>query len=301
VVVFATLRRWLSGWRLLGVLAFLAVVAWLALREVPDGRLHVFFLDVGQGDAIFVQTPDGRQVLIDGGPDPTALLTELGAVMPFWDRSLDLVVLTHPDADHITGLLAVLDRYQVARILDTAPTDAAPLAAAWRERVAKSGVPRAIAQRGQRIPLGEVMLTVLHPGARPLSGTGADDNNNSAVLRIDYGPTSLLLTGDAEREAEADMIRAGLPLQADVLKVGHHGSKASTSAPFLAAVAPRTAVIQVGAGNDYGHPAPDILKLLKAARVDVFRTDLNGRVEAVSDGRQLSVRATRRSSALDPP
>ena len=291
--MFAALRRWFSGWRLLGVLAFLAIVAWLALRQLPDGRLHVYFLDVGQGDAILVQTPDGRQILIDGGPNPTALLSELGAVLPFWDRSLDLVVLTHPDGDHLTGLLAVLDRYQVGRVLDTSQTDTAPLAAAWRERLTKGNIPRTIARRGMRIPLGDVMLTVLNPSSKPLTGTASDENNNSIVLRIDYGPTSLLLTGDAESEAEADMIKAGLPLQADVLKVGHHGSNGSTSAPFLAAVTPSEAVIQVGAENNFGHPAREVLKRLMDARAEILRTDTNGRIEAVSDGRTLSMKVSR--------
>jgi competence protein ComEC len=290
--VFAALRRWLSGWRLLGVLAFLAIVAWLALRQLPDGRLHVYFLDVGQGDAILMQTPDGRQVLIDGGPNPTALLSELSAVLPYWDHNLDLVVLTHPDGDHLTGLLSVLDRYQVGRVLDTSQTDAAPLATAWRERLAKSHIPRTMAQRGMRIPLGDVMLTVLHPSSKPLTGT-ASDNNNSIVLRIDYGPTSLLLTGDAESEAEADMIKAGLPLQADLLKIAHHGSNGSTSVPFLTAVVPREAVIQVGADNGFGHPAGEVLKRLMDARAEIRRTDRNGRIEAVSDGRKLSVKVSR--------
>ena len=291
--MFAVLRRWFSGWRLLGVLAFLVIVAWLALRQLPDGRLHVYFLDVGQGDATLVQTPDGRQILIDGGPNPTALLSELSAVLPFWDRSLDLVVLTHPDGDHLTGLLAVLDRYQVGRVLDTSQTDAASLAAAWRERLAKGNIPRTTAQRGMRIPFGDVMLTVLHPSSKPLTGTASDDNNNSIVLRIDYGPTSLLLTGDAESEAEADIIKAGLPLQADVLKIGHHGSNGSTSAPFLVAVTPSEAVIQVGADNSFGHPAREVLKRLMDARAEILRTDTNGRIEAVSDGRKLSVKVSR--------
>jgi competence protein ComEC len=296
--VFVALRRWLSGWRLLGVLAFLAIVSWLALRQPPDSRLHVYFLDVGQGDAILLQTPDDRQILIDGGPNPAALLSELSAVMPFWDRSLDLVVLTHPDGDHLTGLLAVLDRYQVARVLDASQIDAAPLAATWRERLAKMHIPRTIAQRGMRIPLGDVMLTVLHPGSKPLTGTASDDNNNSIVLRIDYGPTSLLLTGDAESEAEADMVKAGLPLQADLLKIAHHGSNGSTSAPFLMAVTPREAVVQVGAENSFGHPAREVLKRLSDAQAEILRTDQNGRIEAVSDGRKLSVKPSRRLIAI---
>jgi competence protein ComEC len=293
----AALKRQLAGWRGLIPLAIVAALIWLALYGLPDGRLHVYFLDVGQGDAILILAPDGRQILVDGGPSPTALLNELGAVLPFWDRSLDLVVLTHPDSDHITGLIPLLDRYRVGRVLDTRQTDAAPLAAAWRERLARGDIERTIAQRGARIPVGQAVLTVLNPGPTPLTGTASDDNNNAIVLRVDYGQTSLLLTGDAETEAEAEMLKAGLPLKADLLKAGHHGSKGSTSAPFLAAVAPRVAVIQVGAENSFGHPHPDVLKRLAAAGIEVFRTDQHGRIEAVSDGRQFQTKTARKPAS----
>ncbi len=224
-----TIKKWLSGWRLVGILALLAIVAWLALRGLPDGRLHVYFLDVGQGDAILVQAPDGRQILVDGGPSPTALLNELGDVLPFWDRSLDLVVLTHPDGDHITGLIPLLDRYRVAQVLDVPQSDTAPEAAPWRERLAALGIPRTLGQRGMRLPVGNLGITVLNPDPTPLTGTASDDNNNAIVLRLDYDKTSFILTGDAEGDAEADMIAAGQPLRADVLKVGHHGSNGASS------------------------------------------------------------------------
>jgi competence protein ComEC len=285
------LKKWLSGWRWVGLLALVAVTAWLALRGLPDGQLHVYFLDVGQGDAILVAAPDGRQILVDGGPSPTALLNELGAVLPFWDRSLDLVVLTHPDGDHITGLIPLLERYRVGQVLDVPQSDTAPDAATWLENLAKHGVPRTYAQRGMRLPVGDLTLTVLNPGATPLTGTASDGNNNAAVLRLDYGQTSLLLTGDAEQEAEADMLAAGLPLRADVLKVGHHGSNGSSSLPFLAAVTPRLAVIEVGTDNTFGHPHPDVLKRL--AGVEVLRTDRNGRIEVVSDGKRVWTKTTR--------
>ncbi len=294
------LKQQLSGWRWVAALAFLAALAWLALRGLPDGKLHVYFLDVGQGDAILIQAPDGRQILVDGGPSPTALLNELGAVLPFWDRSLDLVVLTHPDGDHITGLIPALDRYRVARILDTHLADTAPLAGAWREGLARHQIARTVAERGMRIPVGQMQLTVLHPGPRPLKGTASDDNNNAIVLRLDYGQTSLLLTGDAESEGEADMIKAGMPLRAELLKVGHHGSKGATSASFLAAVAPRLAVIQVGAENSFGHPHPDILKRLAEARVEILRTDQHGRIEVISDGRTLQIKSIRQAPIQTP-
>ena len=283
----SALKKWLSGWRLVGILALVAVVVWLALRGLPDGRLHVYFLDVGQGDAILVQAPDGRQILVDGGPSPTALLNELGDVLPFWDRSLDLVVLTHPDGDHITGLIPLLDRYRVEQVLDVRQSDTAPEAAPWLEEMAALSVPRTLVQRGMRLPVGDLSVTVLHPGSTQLTGTASDDNNNAVVLRLDYGQTSLILTGDAESEAEADMVAAGLPLHADVLKVGHHGSNGASSPVFIAAVAPRLAVIPVGADNKFGHPHPAVLERLKG--VEVLRTDLNGRIEVVSDGQRLSV------------
>jgi len=287
----SSLKKWFSGWRLVGVLVLVAIVAWLALRGLPDGRLHVYFLDVGQGDAILVQAPDGRQILIDGGPSPTALLNELGAVLPFWDHSLDLVVLTHPDGDHITGLIPLLDRYRVAQVLDVPQSDTASEATPWRERLAALGIPRTLAQRGMRLPVGDLGITVLNPGPTLLTGTVSDDNNNAAVLRLDYGGTSLILTGDAESEAEADMIAAGLPLRADVLKVGHHGSNGASSPAFIAAVAPRLAVIQVGAENTFGHPHPAVLERLGG--VEVLRTDQNGRIEVVSDGQRVWTKTER--------
>ena len=285
------LRRVFSGWRAIGLLALVAATIWLALPGLPDGRLHVYFLDVGQGDAILIRAPDGRQILVDGGPSPTALLNELGAVLPFWDRSLDLVVLTHPDGDHITGLIPLLDRYRVAQVLDVSQSEAAPEAGPWRARLAQFGMPRFLAQRGMRLPVGGLALTVLNPGPALLTGTASDDNNNAIVLRLDYGGTAFLLTGDAEREAEEAMIAAGLPLRADVLKIGHHGSAGASSPAFLAAVAPRIAVIQVGAENTFGHPHPDVLARL--AGIEILRTDQRGRIEVISDGKKLWVKTER--------
>lgn len=285
------MKRVFSGWQWVALLGLLAATVWLAARGLPDGKLHIHFLDVGQGDAILLVAPDGRQVLVDGGPSPTTLLNELGAVLPFWDRSLDLVVLTHPDGDHITGLIPLLDRYRVAQVLDVPQSDIAPEAVPWLERLRAHDVPRSYALRGMRLPVGDVLLTVLHPGPDPLTGTASDDNNNAIVLRVDYGRFSVLLTGDAEREAEEALIAAGLPLRADVLKVGHHGSNGSTSAVFIAAVRPRLAVISVGQGNPFGHPHPTVLERL--AGIEVLRTDQRGRIEVISDGERMWVKTAR--------
>lgn len=287
----AWLKQAVSGWRWVALLGLLAAVAWLAARGLPDGRLHVYFLDVGQGDAILIVAPDGRQVLVDGGPSPTALLNELGAVLPFWDRSLDLVVLTHPDGDHITGLIPLLDRYRVVQVLDVPQSDAAPEAVPWLERLQAHGIARVYALRGMRLPVGDLLISVLHPGPEPLTGTASDDNNNAIVLRLDFGRFSVLLTGDAEREAEEALIAAGLPLHADVLKVGHHGSNGSTSTAFVVAVQPRLAVISVGRGNPFGHPHPAVLERL--AGIEIWRTDQHGRIEVASDGVKMWVKTAR--------
>ena len=279
------MRKLVTGWRGLLALAFLAAIGWAALRGLPDGRLHVWFLDVGQGDAILIQTPRGEQILVDGGPSPSALAAELGAVMPFWDRSLDLVVLTHPDSDHAAGLIPLFARYSVAAALD-ALADGDPSAAAWIDATANT--PRQRATRGAQIKADGALLTVLNPPAIPTGETGNDD---SVVLRLEYGATSLLLAGDAEADAEHEMLASGARLRADVLKVGHHGSNAGTSPGFLAAVQPRLAVISVGADNRFGHPAPEVVARLQGARV--LRTDQRGRIELVSDGTNWKVSCER--------
>ncbi|MGE5603257.1 MAG: ComEC/Rec2 family competence protein [Nitrososphaerales archaeon] len=279
------MRKLVTGPRLVLALAFLAVIGWAALRGLPDGRLHVWFLDVGQGDAILIQAPDGQQILVDGGPSPSALLDQLGEVLPFWDRSLDLVVLTHPDADHVSGLIPLFDRYRVATAVDAAkPGEKA--AEPWLAATSAAHVSRQKAGRGLRLAAGAVVLTALNPTAGSVQVDHG--NNGSVVLRLDYGKTSLLLMGDAEGDAEQDMLSAGLVLRADVLKVGHHGSEASTSAQFLAAIQPQLAVISVGADNRFGHPAPELLRRLEG--IEVLRTDERGRIELRSDGQRWTFR-----------
>jgi competence protein ComEC len=282
------MRKLVTGWRLILALVFLVAVAWAALRGLPDGRLHVWFLDVGQGDAVLIQTPDGTQVLVDGGPSPSALFGQLGEVLPFWDRSLDLVVLTHPDSDHMAGLIPLLERYRVTTVVDSVAANE-PGANAWLAAVGEAGVARQVAARGMELRAGSALMTVLHPAADPaLIDAGNDD---SIVLRLQYGATSALFTGDAEAGAEGAMVSSLPLLKADVLKVAHHGSASGTSARFVAAVAPQLAVISVGAENRFGHPAPEVLDRLRGAKV--LRTDQRGRIELESDGMGWIVRSER--------
>ncbi len=273
---------------LLGVAALLV---WWAVMTQPDGRLHVWFLDVGQGDGILIQTPGGRQVLVDGGPQPARLLSELGAVMPFWDRSLDMVILTHPDSDHMDAQVEAIRRFHVGQAVTSAPGAAQAECAPWHAALADRNTPLTTLHAGGWIDLGDgVALWVLWPPSTPIGGDEAD-NENSLVVKVIYGDFSALLTGDTGTASEAYWLATGAPLASTVLKVGHHGSAASTSPAFVGAVNPQLAVIQVGEGNRYGHPAPTVLETL--AGCNVLRTDQVGRVHLTSDGRVVTL-ATQR-------
>lgn len=275
------------GTAALGLAGAALALAWLAVAQLPDGRLHVAFLDVGQGDAILVTTPQGQQVLIDSGPSPSALTAALGDEMPFWDRSLDVVVLTHADADHLTGLLEALARYDVDTWLDNGLAGDDALYGQCQALLEAEGAVRHTVAAGDRLNLGQgIALEVLHPppGGMP----GRDSNDNSVVLRLAWGQASFLLTGDVEARGEELLLRSGRPLAAQVLKVAHHGSGGSSGAEFLAAVAPRFAVISVGEDNDFGHPAPAVLaRLADLGETTVLRTDQEGTVEFVTDGSRL--------------
>lgn len=276
------------GSRRLGALAFaalfflvLSAVSWGALVSTTGEKyLSVSFLDVGQGDAIFIETPLGSQVLIDGGRG-SDVLRELSTVMPFWDRSIDIVVATHPDADHIGGLVEVLERFDVEYIVETDVENDTPVYRAYREVLERRGPERIVPARGTRIEIDETAtLTVLSREVVAAS----DTNDASIVMRLDYGETSFLFTGDATKFIEVELLEFHELLDTDVLKVGHHGSSTSTSAAFVSAVSPDIAVISVGKDNSYGHPTGEVLTTLEGAGAAIYRTDEDGTVRLISNG-----------------
>ena len=273
-------------------MAVAAAILWARVVGGPDGLLHVHFLDVGQGDSILVVTPLGRQVLIDGGPDGDLVSQALADALPGGDRSLDLVVMTHLDSDHSGGLLDVLDRYSVGAVL-AGPQPGGDSGAAWDQRLAQHGITPLEVHAGHAIELEQgVRLQVLNP---QLEGAFGDSNNDSVVMRLTYGELSVLVTADIEREAEERLVASGAELHSSVLKVGHHGSGTSTTERFLDAVDPAITVVSSGAGNPYGHPAPEVVERLEEAvgPANVFRTDHHGEVEVISDGESVWVKTER--------
>ena len=275
-------------------LLIVAILVWSVVLTMPDEKLHVSFLDVGQGDAILIQTPNGQNILIDGGPDPQKINLELSKKLPFWDRTIDLVVCTQPQADHITGLVDVLQRYKVKQALEPGVSYNSSIYEEWLRLVEDKGIEYNIARAGQEIDLGNgIKLEVLNPPASLWEGTDDDVNNNGVVLRLTWNKVSFLFTADIREEAEFELIGQRANLKSTVLKVAHHGSKTSTTSQFLAAVDPEVAVISVGEDNPFGHPSPEVMERLidTLGEDNVYRTDEDGTIEFITDGEKLWVRA----------
>ncbi|OGO21722.1 MAG: DNA internalization-related competence protein ComEC/Rec2, partial [Chloroflexi bacterium RBG_16_51_9] len=277
-------------------LSVAAILVWITVFTVPDGNLHASFLDVGQGDASLFQR-GSQQVLIDGGPTPEAITLGLGKEMPFWDRSIDLLILTHPHADHIAGLLEVLKRYQVNQVLYAGLDDKSPEYAEWLRLIREKNTNLTIAKAGQRITFGSgVVIEVLNPPTPFLTGIDSDEDNNGVVVRVGIGEVSFLITGDMQWEGEAELVTSRAELASTVLKVGHHGSATSTTDGFLGAVDPRLAVISVGKNNPYGHPTRQVLDRLtgRLRQENIYRTDESGTIDLITDGEKLWMRVEKK-------
>jgi competence protein ComEC len=281
-------KKWLIPFLLL-----IVILVWSVVLTMPDNKLHVSFLDVGQGDAILIQTPNHQNILIDGGPDPQKINLELSKKLPFWDRTIDLIISTQPQADHITGLVEALQRYKVKQALEPGVSYNSPIYQEWLNVIEEKQIKHEIARAGQEIDLGnEIKLEVLNPPAESFQGTSQDVDNNGVVIRLSWGKVSFLFTADIRGEAEFDLVRQRANLKSTVLKVAHHGSKTSTSPQFLAVVNPKVAVISVGGNNTFGHPSPEVVERLeeKLGKGKVYRTDKDGTLEFITDGERLWMR-----------
>lgn len=280
------------------IIGGLAVVLILLSFVVIQGRqqnLEVIFLDVGQGDAILIKSPYGQKILIDGGPDKK-VLQGLGKHLPFYDQSLDLVILTHAHSDHVAGLVEVLERYKVDKIFDTGVLHPSPDYLAFLEVIKEKNLSLEIINQKKEINLGpDLILEIIYP-VRDLAGRKVENLNNiSIVARLVHEDAVFLFTGDAEDAQEEELLILYEPeeLESNILKAGHHGSSTSSSQEFVNAVSPRKVIIQVGEGNKFGHPSRRTVKRLERLGAEVFRNDLSGEIKIVSDGQQLQVELER--------
>ncbi len=251
------------------------------LWSLPDGNLHIIFCNVGQGDAAYVRFADGRDMLVDGGPND-AVLGCLSRHMPFWDRTIDLVLMSHPNRDHIAGFLSVLSRYRVGYFVRADIDEQSETYASLKSLIAQKRIPVKIGSAGQTIAVGRAVLSIVSPEGSPDAAGFRNESGLVFVLR--YGSFDALFTGDTPLRPDF----VGAPDVIDVVKVPHHGSKTGFIAAVVAAMRPKTAVISVGK-NSFGQPAPDVLGAYTAAGSSVRRTDKEGDIEVISDGNNFGV------------
>lgn len=274
-------------------LALATLFIWLnVLTEPKPGDLTVAVLNVGQGDAIYIKSPTGVEVLIDGGPD-SSLLRELPKVMSYSDRTIDAVIATHPDADHIGGLVDLLPRYTVKNFIEPGIPKNTATSRTLEKEVDEFSISRSRAYRGMWLELGGgAYLDILFPDFDVSTIAESKSNDGCVVARLTYKNSSALFMCDASFEVENDLLAryASTALQNDLLKVGHHGSKYSSGDAFLDEVAASTAVISVGKNNRYGHPTDEALGRLQAHGAKIYRTDMDGAVIFVSDGESFSLK-----------
>jgi len=267
---------------------------WQALFNLGGNQvLEVTFFDIGQGDSIFIETPYGHQILIDGGPD-SKILEKLAKEMPLGDKTIDLIILTHPEKDHMVGLLKVLERYQVEQILWTGIIRDTADYNKWQELIQKEKAKITIAESSKRIRAGGVFLNVLYPFESLEGKEFKNSNDTSIIAQLIFNNSSFLFTGDTTKSIEKKILSRcqedpNCLLNSDVLKVGHHGSKTSTSEEFLEEVSPEIAVISCGRNNPYNHPHQEVLKNLEKFDIKILRTDQIGDIKIVSNGDYLII------------
>jgi competence protein ComEC len=270
------------------------------IGSLPDGKLHIFFCNVGQGDATYVRFPDGRDMLVDGGPNDSVLQC-LGRHMPFWDRNIDIVVNSHPQKDHLAGLISVLNRYTVEYVVRSDLASSSDVYAQFTDAITTHHVPVRLVTRGEKISIGSASISIIWPSEsqialmRPGTGvlgasTDTNLNDGSLVFFLRYGSFDVLFPGDADSHVEGQYTGEQLADDhVEVLKVPHHGSKTGMTQGFVDWLKPAISVISVGK-NSYGHPSAEAITMLQMIDSKILRTDQVGDIEIVSDGKRWEIR-----------
>jgi competence protein ComEC len=271
------------------VFGLFLVVSYIFYLDVRSSNAQLTFamLDIGQGDAIYIESPTGTEVMFDGGP-PHAVLSPLAKVMPFFDKSIDALVITNPDADHISGFLDILKNYKVKAVLEPGTFNSSKIYLDIKNEIKKQNIRDIVAKKGMRLDLGGgAVIDILFPDR---DVTDWATNDGSIVARLSYGNTSIMLTGDAPSKTEELVLKNNSikNLASDILKVGHHGSRSATSSQFVKVVSPKYALISLGKNNKYGHPHKETLNTLAAQGVKVLRTDLLGSIIMHSNGKTVT-------------
>ncbi|KKP80247.1 MAG: hypothetical protein A2271_02975 [Candidatus Moranbacteria bacterium RIFOXYA12_FULL_35_19] len=272
------------------ILLFLLAISLILASIICNSqsrKLRVVFFDVGQGDAIMLSQGQ-NQILIDGGPSGKIELEKLGRHIPFWDRKIEIVIATHPDQDHIGGLIDVMKNYRIGKIIDNSAESDSQVYKNYLEIIKNKNIERLKGKAGINIKIKDADLEILYPNAvleNPPAGGSKNTNTDSLVAKLVYGESSFLFMGDLPIEKDSDLINKNPNLKTQVLKVSHHGSKNATSEEFLDKIIPADAIISVGKNNRYGHPAGELLERLKARKINILRTDEKGDIEYICENK----------------
>jgi competence protein ComEC len=277
----------IKHWSLIIMILINFIIYYSVYAESRQGMLRVSFLDVGQGDAIFIESPNGNQMLIDSGPDKN-ILNALGRVMPFYDRSIDFVISTHPDQDHIGGLPEVFKNYSVLEYFTNGMISETGTFKEVEQEIIDNNIDTGILREGEIIDFGDgVLLKILYPNLPP---EGKDTNKYSIVAKLFYGDSSFILTGDAPADVLDFLANTdGINLKSNVLKVAHHGSKNSLSPEFLSAVSPEFSIISASRDNSFGHPHKEIVDSLDYIKTNILETFNEGDIIFSTDGGRVVV------------
>jgi len=271
---------------ILGLLLGLIYVLYNYYYYQKNNNLEVSFIDVGQGDAIFIKTPEKHQIIIDFGSSQG--INDLNKKIPWWNKKIDLVIITHPHDDHIIGLIQIIKTYKIKNIIYTGIIFDSPAYLELIEEINKKNISLLIPQKDQSIKLGEnCRLDILFPWESFFNKEIENLNNSSIISQLDCKNSKFLFMGDAEIEIENEILKKELNIKSDVLKIGHHGSITSSQQEFLEKVDPKIAVIMVGKNNKFNHPSLRILKRLEKLKIKTFRTDLDGTITIISDGKNI--------------
>lgn len=255
---------------------------------IQPGIGRVYYFDVGQGDATLINGPGGENILLDGGPD-LSVVYALGQALPFYDRQIDLLILTHPDYDHLIGLIEVIKRYQVRQIVINGILDDSPAYQYFLQTIEDKKIDLDVVQAGENFTWSGFKVEILYPFFSLANQIVADNNASSLVIKITYGKIGLLFTGDLPLAQEAELIASGLDLQSQAVKAGHHGSKTSTGLAFLRAVNPAWVIISAGRDNRYGHPHYRVLSSIKKVGAEALRTDWQGTIKLLFSADNIAV------------
>lgn len=259
-------------------LLVIGILFWAAIAKAPDKNDHFYFLNVGQGDSEFIKTKDNFKILIDGGPDQKA--NELIAQkLPFYDNKINLVILSHNHIDHLTGLIDVLEHYQVDEFWFSGAIHTTKEYEKLLQILKNKKIKVATKKAGDNYQNNDLKIEFFYPIKDWVGKTPTDQHDASLVLKMTIGQTKILYTGDLNENEEQEIMSSGVDLSADILKVPHHGSASGLNEEFLNKINPRVAVISAGKNNSYGHPAPSTLKKLENKNIKIYRTDQNGTIE----------------------